>query len=83
MKIAEKAFLVEQFKSQVADLTGDALLDKWIDFKGSEASKVPDLGLLKGQVLQARLAAEFGLMWYKAVDARKAQQKEVAPDSEA
>lgn len=69
----EQGIEFEQFKNKVAQLTGDDLLDKWIDFKASAASKEPDLGLLKSICLEQALIGEHGFgKWQKAVEARKA-----------
>jgi hypothetical protein len=69
---AEVEIALEQFKSEIMGLEGDALLDKWIEFDGSPASKEPDLGVLKSNCLEAALIQIFGLMeWRKKVAARR------------
>ena len=72
MQTAEVSNGFEQFKSEVADLEGDALLDKWIEFDGSAISKEPDMGLLMNLVLEATLAKTFGVMeWHEKVEERR------------
>ena len=71
MKPAEESAHMEQFRTEVARLNGDNLLDKWIAFDESPESKVPDLGIQKSLILEASLVAEFGYDWYKAVASRR------------
>lgn len=78
MKPGEVAAYFELFKQEVTPLKGDDLLDKWIAFDGSPDSKVPDLGLLKSECLQAALMQQFGIHWKAAVDARRKAKSEDA-----
>ena len=73
-------FAFEQFKNDVEDLEGDTLLDRWIEFDGSAASKEPNLGLLKRGFFEAILIKTFGLMeWHQKVEARKRAKKDANP----
>ncbi len=71
VKPSEVAIKSEQFKSEVLTLEGDDLLDKWIEFDGSAASKESDLGILKSLILESAMQQKIGMDWKQQVGIRK------------